>query len=79
MAIVRADEFQFYFLLLSTLPPKNWTWKDGWEHFKKIVSRPEKVASIKDGLLKLNTKLTVTESMFVKDIKQNVTVLYIVC
>lgn len=46
---------------------KNWTWKDGWEHFKKIVSRPEKVASIQDGLLKLNTKLAVTESMFVKD------------
>ncbi len=46
---------------------KNWTWKDGWEHFKKIVSRPEKVTSIQDGLLKLNTKLTVTESMFVKD------------
>jgi hypothetical protein len=46
---------------------KNRTWKDGWQHFKKSVSRPEKVASIQDGLLKLNTKLTVSESMFVKD------------
>lgn len=46
---------------------KNWNWKDGWEHFKKIVGRPEKVASIQDGLLKLNTRLTITESMFVKD------------
>jgi hypothetical protein len=46
---------------------KNWTWKDGWEHFKKIVSRPEKVESIQGRLLKLGTKLIVTESMFVKD------------
>lgn len=46
---------------------KNWTLKDGWEQFKKIVSRPERVASIQEGFLKLNTKLTVTENMFVKD------------
>lgn len=46
---------------------RNWTWKDGWEHFKKAVSRPEKVNSIQDGLSKLTSKLIIIDNMLVVD------------
>lgn len=45
---------------------KNWTFKDGWERFKKIVSQPEKVESIQERLLKIGSDLNIEDSMFVK-------------
>lgn len=38
-----------------------------WEYFKKNILRLDKSTSIQEGLLKLNTKLHVSESMFVRD------------
>ncbi len=44
----------------------NWTFKDGWERFKKIVSRPEKVESIQERLIRIGSDLIIEDSMFVK-------------
>lgn len=44
-----------------------WNWKKALNFFKKIVSAPEKIDSIQDGLVKLNSKLKLTESFFVKE------------
>lgn len=44
----------------------NWTFKDGWERFKKIISQPERVESIQERLVNIGSDLTIEDSMFVK-------------
>ncbi len=44
-----------------------WNWKKALNFFKKIVSASEKIDSIQDGLVKLNSELKLTENYFVKE------------
>tara|TARA_R110000850_G_C9830246_1_gene453277 strand:- start:170 stop:463 length:294 start_codon:yes stop_codon:yes gene_type:complete len=44
----------------------NWTFKNGWGRFKKIVSRPEKVESIQEKLLSIGSDLNIEDQMFAK-------------
>ena len=48
----------------------NWTPKDGWEHLKKIITRPGKSLSIQNELIKLNSRLTLEDGFVVADMNR---------
>lgn len=52
---------------MNSSEKKDWTASDGWTHLKKLITRPEKAMTIQEGLIKLNSRLTLIEDFVVTD------------
>jgi hypothetical protein len=55
---------------MDTSKNSNWTIKDGWEYFKKMITRPDKSLTIQNELIKLNSKLTLEHGFVIADMNR---------
>lgn len=48
----------------------SWTLKNGWEQFKKIITRPDKSLTIQNELARLNSRLTLEDGFAIGDMNR---------
>lgn len=52
---------------MDTSKNSKWTWNDGWDHFKKIITRPDKSLIIQNELIRLNSRLSLEHEFIISD------------
>lgn len=55
---------------MDTSKNSSWSIKDGWEYFKKLITRPDKSLTIQNELIKLNSRLTLEHGFVIADMNR---------